>query len=92
MNSSDVINGGFEAFASVMILLNCVKTYQDKKVRGISLCSIVFFTIWGLWNVYFYPANGLKWSFIAGIAVVIVNIIWVAMLIYYIRKEKNGQG
>ena len=80
---TDIINGIFELFASFFLFINVIKTYKDKKVAGVHWISVAFFTLWGYWNIYFYPHHGLKWSFIAGILVAIINTIWTIQLIYY---------
>jgi len=92
MNWTDVVNGCFEGLAGLMVAFSCLKTYKDKKVRGVAPVTVAFFTLWGFWNIYFYPVNGFTWSFIAGLLVVTANLTWVGMLIYYTRKEKKQDG
>ncbi len=90
-NYSDLINGCFEAFAGGFAFLNIRKLYKDKQVKGVSLLSVIFFSVWGVWNVIFYPLNGLWISFVGGLVVVILNIIWVFQMRYYIKKENDGK-
>lgn len=80
----DLINAAFEALAGLFILNHCRVLIRDKMVRGVSVISAGFFTAWGFWNLYFYPAVGQFWSFVGGIFVVLANAIYVAMLVYYI--------
>jgi uncharacterized membrane protein YfcA len=82
----DIINSLFEFFASLFILNNCYTLYKDKQVKGVSILSTAFFTSWGLWNVFYYPHLGQQFSFYAGIAVLLANILWVGMMVYYSRK------
>lgn len=81
--SPDLINGAFEGLASLFILNHCRVLFNDKTVRGVSVLSCAFFTLWGLWNLYFYPAVGQSWSFWGGVLVVLANSVYVGLLIYY---------
>lgn len=42
MTTTDIINGIFESFSSVICWLNVVKLVKDKEVRGISWLAQVF--------------------------------------------------
>ena len=87
MSIPDIINGSIEAVASLFLWLNVAKIYKDKAYSGVSLASVVFFTAWGYWNLYFYPSLGQWSSFAGGIAVVIANTVWVSLMFKY-RKRK----
>lgn len=86
----DLINAIFEGGGTFFLLLSTRRLYLDKMVRGIDWRSQVFFTSWGLWNVFYYPHLGQLFSFVAGIGLVAVNILYVAMIIYYIRQERQN--
>ena len=86
----DNVNGLFELFGGVFIMLSCIKLYRDKKVRGVSFVHIAYFTAWGYWNIEYY-SNLRQWtSLIGSLAVTLINTVWLAMLIWYIRKERNA--
>lgn len=87
MNLPDFINGCFELFAGVFVLNHCRVLYQDKMVRGASVVSTVFFFVWGLWNLYYYPHLEQWWSFAGGILIVSANFLWVGMMFYYGRRK-----
>ena len=88
----DSINGLFELLGGVFITLSCIKLYEDKKVRGVSFIHIAYFTAWGYWNIEYY-SNLEQWvSFAGSIAVTGINTVWLAMLIWYIRKEKHDRN
>jgi len=82
-NWTDIVTACFGVGSSVFLCRNCIQLYRDKAVHGISVVSTSFFVLLGLWNLVFYPANGLTFSFIAGIFVVMFNSIWVGQMIYY---------
>ena len=72
-----------------MNLLNVKALYRDKKVRGVKILPSVFFTSWGIWNLYYYPHLGQWLSFAGGLAIVWANLTWVGLALYYSHKEKQ---
>ncbi len=83
MDIPDLVNAGFELCATLFILNNSRVAFKQKMVAGVSIISIMFFTSWGFWNIYYYPHLGQALSFYCGIGVVIANMIWVSILLYY---------
>ena len=83
MNITDLINGGFECVGIFFIIPSIIKTIKDKEVKGVNWLTVAFFTIWGIWNLIFYPINGLIFSFIGGIGIGVSNLVWAILLIYY---------
>ena len=81
--SKDKINGSFELFGGFFIFLNIMKVWEDKSVAGVDWRAVAFFTIWSIWNLVYYPALGQKLSFWGGVAIVVMNTIWLSLLIYY---------
>ena len=88
MNIQDIINGCFETLGAPFIILNVIKLYKHKLVRGVSLWHPVFFGSWSIWNLYYYPHLEQWFSFIGGIFISISTIVWLIMLVYYTQKEK----
>lgn len=85
---ADIVNGLFESVGGLFIAMSCFRLHQDKKVRGISLWQVGFFTLWGYWNLYFYWQFPFSWW--GGIGVVVANTTWLAMAAYYTRNEGAG--
>lgn len=85
----DIINGCFELFGAPFILMSFFKLIRDKKVRGVNWCHVTFFTVWGLWNLFYYPSLNQRCSFIGGVGIVITNTVWLIAILYYIHKENN---
>ena len=79
----DLINGLFEALAGLFVLNHCRVLLRDRAVAGVSIASVAFFTVWGVWNLWFYPNLGQFWSLIGGLFVVVANASYVALLIRY---------
>ena len=78
---NDLINGSLEILGAILLLGNCRLLYLHKCVKGISAGPTAFFCCWGLWNLWFYPANHLWFSFFGGICLAAVNVTWVAMAV-----------
>jgi hypothetical protein len=89
MSIADLINGCYELLGGIFLLHNCWNLYKDKKVSGVSIPSIVFFTSWGYWNLYYYPSLNQWWSFAGGCLIVIANTLWVTMYFYYKNLTKK---
>jgi len=90
MNSwADALNGSLELLGGLFIAFSIARILRDKEVRGISWIHVGFFTIWGLWNLFYYPHLGQTWSFIGGIGVFVANSIYLALLIYFSRNKKR---
>ena len=84
----DLINGGFELLGGLFIALSIRRVLIDKAVAGVSWLHVSFFTFWGLWNLFYYPHLDQWASFAGGVVIVTTNTVWVALLIYYSRKQK----
>lgn len=85
----DAVNGVFEFMGAPMVLMSIIKLHRDKKVRGVSLFPVVFFSSWGYWNLYYYSHLNQVCSWIGGMCLVVMNTVWMVQLFYYIRKEKR---
>lgn len=81
----DLFNALFELGGALFIWLNVRKLYADKMTRGVYWPVNVFYTLWGVWNIFYYPAICQMLSFWAGIGVVLGNTAW-CLLAYRYRK------
>jgi len=82
----DLINGLFELVGSYFTWMNAWTLFKQKEIKGVYWPTTVFFTVWGLWNLYYYPALGQSFSFYAGIILVLGNIVWVGLVMHYKRR------
>jgi len=87
--SNDLINSLFEFGASAFLIINIRILLKDKKLMGVSWVPTAFFTIWGVWNLYYYPSLNQISSFIGGLAIFSINVIWLFLVFYY--KFKNNK-
>ena len=88
MSAPDIINASFEVGAGFAVLHHCWCLRRDKEVRGISVLAVVFFTLWGIWNVFWYPWLNQVFSFLAGIFVTLANVLYVCKLRYYRQRGR----
>jgi uncharacterized membrane protein YfcA len=84
---NDLVNSIFELGGGLLITLNCFRLYKDKVVKGVSVATVAFFSLWGYWNIYYYPSLGQTLSFIGGIVIAVANTVWVGMAIYYAKRD-----
>lgn len=85
----DHINGLFEFAGGALLLKNVRALIRDKKISGISWLPVLFFSTWGLWNLYYYPSLGQWWSFTGGLFVCSANWLWLILLAYYSFRRRT---
>lgn len=83
INLPDLINGTFEAGGALVNLLNVQAILRDKVVKGINPYVYVWFSSWGIFNLYYYPHLNQWLSFYGGAAIVTVNLSWLAIAGYF---------
>ncbi len=86
----DIVNGCYELFTAPFIGISIFKLYKEKKVKGVSWLHVGFIASWGYWNLFYYPRLGQWASFFGGLAIVLANTIWLTMMIYYNRRNRNA--
>ena len=84
----DLVNGLFEMFGAVLTWMNAHRLYKDKHIQGVYWPVTAFFTLWGLWNLYYYPALGQWFSFVGGLVLVAGNVVWTFLAIKYMVIKK----
>jgi hypothetical protein len=83
----DFINGVFEAGIACFLFKGVLMLRTDKEVKGFYWPTVAWTTAWGIWNLAYYPHLGQWFSFTGGIAVVLVNITWLAHVAHYAKGE-----
>jgi hypothetical protein len=79
--SPDLGNALFEAGGAVTAWLNALQLYRDKEIKGVYWPIYFFYTAWGFWNLYYYPALGQWFSFFAGAVLVLGNFAWITQAV-----------
>lgn len=85
----DICNAIFELLGGLFVAHSCYCLYRDKEVKGISTLSIVFFSSWSVWNVFYYYRLNQFYSFIFGLLIPTFNVIWIGLYLYYKFKYKK---
>lgn len=85
----DGVNASFEIIAGFLLLLNVREIVRTKTVKGVHLAPAIFFTIWGMWNIFYYPMLKQPISFYAALLVVAANGAWVILAVYYKNKNRR---
>lgn len=80
---TDLINAAFEFGSAGMVSMNVRRLWKDKKLSGVSKWPAVFFNVWGLWNLFWYPFLGQWLSFAGGVSILLVNTTWVVLAFKY---------
>jgi len=86
--NNDMINASLQLIGSLFIFNNCRILFNHKDVKGVSILSTIFFFVWGLWNLRYFPSLGQWWSFWAGVVMVAANSLWITMMVYYSGRVK----
>lgn len=79
MNWADFTNGLFEAGTGITALHSCWKLYQHKRVQGVSHWLMGWVSLWGYWNLYYYPSLDQWLSFCGGLLIVTANTVWLLL-------------
>jgi hypothetical protein len=84
-----LINGLFETGGAFAAWRNFIQLRRDREIRGVYWPVYVFYSLWGFWNLIYYPSLSQWISFTAGIVLVGGNCAWVVLalrLLYAKRK------
>lgn len=81
--SADLTNGIFEFVAALFQMMNVLALQKDKKIRGVRFIPTLFFSLWGFWNLYYYPHLHQPFSLIGGICMAFVNVLWLILMFRY---------
>lgn len=87
MSLADIVNALFEAFGFFAVAMSCIRVLKDKKVAGVSILTVTFFTSWGVWNLYYYPSLGQTFSGVAAGLTCLANLTWCGLLLKYGGQE-----
>lgn len=91
MIDKDFINGFFEFAGGLMVWMNVLALYRDKKVMGVNIWATVLFNSWGFWNLYYYPSLGQWASFYGGLVIVSANSVWIFLAFKYQALTREGE-
>lgn len=84
---NDRISLVFHVLGCLVLLRSIVLLSRQQSVRGVSLWQAAFFASWSCWNLFFYDALGLFWSWYGAVVMAMINCTWVLMLCYFKVRE-----
>lgn len=87
---ADPINALFELVGAAFLMLNVRRLLIDRDLKGVSPWPTAFFSLWGIWNLYFYAAVDAPLSWWAGLLLCTVNAIWLCG-VFGLYVEKHAQ-
>ena len=84
----DIVNAMFEIGGGFAICDHIRQLLKDKSIAGVSISATVFFTTWGFWNLYYYPALDQWLSFSATMFIASANFVWLSLMYKYRNNKK----
>lgn len=91
MDIPDLINSLFESASGIFLWNNVRILLKHREVKGVSVLTVIVFSFWGYWNLFYYPHLSQTLSFFGGLLVVSANTTWIILAIYYKRKSKEKE-
>lgn len=86
----DIINGSFEGIGAICSWANVYKYTQERIVRGIYWPSVIFYAVWGAFNLIYYPSLNQPFSFWGGLVLLLGNLAWILLVsVDKIRPQKE---
>ena len=85
----DAINGAFELASGFFLWNNVRILVKQRSIRGVSILTTAAFTLWGFWNLFYYPHLGQWLSFVGGLNVVSANATWVYLAVRYSNSSRE---
>jgi len=87
----DLINGAFEVVGGICSWLNVSRYVKERSVSGIFWPSAIFYSSWGIWNLFYYPALHQPFSFMGGLFLTSGTLVWLAMVVRdkYLRGTRG---
>jgi len=91
MKWNDIVNGLFELGGAYFTWRNYFQLRKDLELKGVWWPLIAFMTVWGFWNLAYYPSLGQWYSFAGGVILVGGNAFWVnlALKLKYLPEYKR---
>jgi hypothetical protein len=80
---TDLINGLLELGGALITLLSVRQILRDRVMMGFHWGPTIFFTGWGVWNLYFYPSIGMPISTAGAAALVLVNAVYLSLMLRF---------
>lgn len=86
MFKSDLINALFEMGGATAVGFSVLRALKEREIVGVSGAHVMFFMMWGMWNLFYYPNLDQYLSFSAGVLLTIVNTAYAVLWLAYRRR------
>lgn len=86
----DLINGAFEAVGGICSWLTVSRYLKERKVSGIFWPAAFYYSTWGIWNLFYYPALHQPISFVCGVFLSSGTVTWLLLVIRDKYKYMRG--
>lgn len=86
--SPDLINAGFELVGGVFVAMSIREVLRTHSTEGVHWSTVLFFTSWGCWNLFYYPHLDQPASTLGAVGVALTNAIWLFLIWKYRKPEK----
>lgn len=84
----DIVNAAFQITGAFLVWQNYRRLRLDRVVTGVDWRVQMFFTVWGYWNLLYYPHLGHWWSAVAGGFLAIGNTAWIVLYLHLRRGKR----
>ena len=81
--AADLLNCGLEVCGGLLVTQDIRAILRARRVVGRSVLPMLFFTAWGVCNLYIYPSSGLIASAIGGAFLCAMNIVVLVLVARY---------
>lgn len=88
--TADQINAAFELLGGAVLIVNIRTLLKHKQVRGFNPMLYAFFSLWGIWNLVYYPHLHQWFSFVACILLAGANVLYFGLSLYYTLQERKS--
>jgi len=81
MTTADAITTFFQTGASIFLCLNILQLKRDRELRGVSIWTIAFFTVWSYWGIFLFYSLDLFWSMVSNAVMAVAYTVWLALAV-----------
>lgn len=88
----DKVNSLFVFVGALLIWRNLYRLYIDQEIKGVSLIVSAFFSIWSVWNLYYYHSLNQPISLMANILLSLGNTSWLCFALWLKIRRKMAMS
>lgn len=88
----DITQAMWEGGSAILCLQNVKAIRKSRTIAGVHWLPTAYFAGWGVYNLWFYTALHLPYAYWAGLAITLVNMVWLGHLGYYAYRRRQIVG